>query len=131
MTNTTPPPLPTCWAIVSGEYSDYKVHAIFSTEKQAYEEMDSWGGEYVQEFPFNDFLPKPPKGMKAWGVVRPPNPNSEIHASDGWGAEYIRKHGDDVVAMCRTHLWARDKEHAIKIASERFFQYDAQQAGIA
>lgn len=135
MTDITPPTL--AWAIVSGEYSDYKVHAIFSTEEQAHEQMDLWGGDEVQEFPFDDFLPKPPEGMKAWKVLRVlRDRNEEALVCISSTAEDIRKYGnkvnnDNFIWSHRTCLWARDEQHAIKIASERFFQYDAQQAGIA
>lgn len=119
----------TCWGIVQGDYSDYRVLAIFSTKEQATEQLEAWGGEDVEEFQFNDFLPKPPKGMTNYSAYRRKG-NITIYRS--WSTENLKEHGDAVVEQgTRTYLWARNEEHAIKIAAERFAQYDARKAGIA
>ena len=119
----------TCWGIVKGEYSDYMVLAIFSTEEQARDQLEAWGGEDVEEFPFDDFQPKRPKGMENYAVYRS---RGEITAYQTDSMMSIREFGDAVVGGGQvTHLWARNDEHAIKIAAERFAQYDARKAGIA
>jgi hypothetical protein len=119
----------TCWGIVKGEYSDYKVLAIFSTEEKARDQLETWGGEDVEEFPFDDFQPKRPKGMENYAVYRSRGEITAYRNSDSM--MHLRKHGDAVVYGQVTYLWARNEEHAIKIAAERFARYDARKAGIA
>lgn len=119
----------TCWGIVGGEYPDCKILAIFSTEEKARDQLEAWGGDDVEEFPFDDFQPKPPRGMTAYNVSRW---KKKIKAYPTRSTMYLREFGDAVTnGGVSTHLWARNEEHAIKIAAERFAQYDAREAGIA
>ena len=118
----------TCWAITEGEYSDYRILAVFSSEQAAREQLAAWGGDEVEELPFDDFIPKPPAGMNPYVVCRW---DGKLDANLTY-AKHLRNYGTtDVFKGCRTYLWAKDTSHAIKIAAERFAKYDAIKAGIA
>jgi hypothetical protein len=134
--------MPTCYAITRGDYSDYRVCAVFTTHELAESECFMYGSDAeVEAFPLDPILPKPPAGMYGFRCSE-----ERVYYSTGYGPavlEAYQENGCDIqtrnvgVVRGNSHgllsviLWARDKSHAIKIASEKFAQYRAIQAGVA
>jgi hypothetical protein len=129
----------TCYAITEGEYSDYKVLAVFSTKELAERELPKYGtARYpatVKEFPFDPEVPAPPAGMAGFycstgisgdvfAVARTPQ---EMAESKNVGAVKLAFVDKSYAVL----LWARDEDHAIKIAAEKFARQKAIDAGIA
>ena len=129
----------TCYAITEGEYSDYKVLAVFSTKELAERELPKYGTARcpveIEEFPF-DPVPAPPSGMtgfccgtdfdgSVFAVAEAPH---EMAKNGNIGD--VRPAGFRKKEYC-VALWARNKEHAIKIAAEKFAHQKAIDAGIA
>jgi len=125
----------TAYAIVSGEYSDYTVHSVFTTRELAEKQLFAYSGlgfvAEIEELPLNPEFPEPPQGMSTyscsrfkktgtiWALRRMPSDVTDFHSVCEYPA-----------AVC-VYVYARDENHAIKIAAERFARYDAEEAGIA
>ena len=133
--------MPTCYAITAGSYSDYRVCAVFTTRELAESECFMYGaGVEVEEFPLDPVLPKPPAGMHGFFCFE--KYDTDAMTKDTTAIDAYRKHGRDMpesnvglvwtdsLDFLAVNLWARDKSHAIKIASEKFAQYRAIQAGV-
>ena len=129
----------TCYAITEGEYSDYRVLAVFSTKELAEKELPKYGGDAeIEEFPFDPEIPEPPTGMTGYRCYSSSDGSaSAFFLSLPQMAEYasMGKLGDvqaDPRGRCYiVIIWARDKDHAIKIAAEKFARQKAIDAGIA
>ena len=141
-----PEPSTVCYAISSGEYSDYKINAVFSSREKAEAKLSLFEDSRIQEFPFDPEIAEAPAGMSPFvcyshkflcgpglhslGEYRP-----GIYACQTDWQEVVRR-GDEVFPFATppgasTHVWAKDESHAIKIAAERFAHHDAIKAGIA
>ena len=126
-----------CWALTQGEFSDYRVLAVFSDEETARSQMSRWGADHVEELPFNCTIPQPPANMFAHCAVRNKK-TMDIVISKYRPCDWeVVTRGDEVyvfsglVETYETYMYARDEDHAMKIAAERFALYDAKEAGIA
>ena len=127
--------MPTCYAITAGSYSDYHVCAVFTTRELAESECFMYGAEAkVEDFPLDPVLPKPPEGMKGFSCYED-TPAGVINVYEEDGCAMYVEAIDAVKPVypngLSTLLWAREESHAIKIASEKFAQYRAIQAGVA
>jgi hypothetical protein len=142
--------MPTCYAITAGSYSDYHVCAVFTTRELAESECFMYGAEAkVEDFPLDPVFPKPPAGMVGCvfqgfrcyesghdtedGMILT-YPVSIAYMNEEYIGEVETTHSwrADKQSKCLgVHVWARDRSHAIKIASEKFAQYRAIQAGVA
>jgi hypothetical protein len=126
----------TCYAIACGEYSDYGVCAVFTTKAAAEAALpaylDDSGRHYcrIEEFPLDPTIPLPPLGESAFYVARQRGEPFRVIIC---APIDVKEEGPLKVLPWGlvAHVFARDKDHAIKIASERFAQYDAQQVGIS
>lgn len=129
-----------CYAISSGSYSDYKVRAVFSSKEKAEAKLNLFADGSIEEFPFDLEIAETPAGMSPFVCYS--------HKWDSAAGEYVLclqvcptdydnvvRAGNKVSAYgiigITTHVWAKDKDHAIKIAAERFAYHDAIKAGIA
>lgn len=125
-----------CWALTQGMYSDYRVLAVFSDEETARSQMNRWDADDVEELPFNCTIPEPPANMFAHCAVRNQK-RMVIIISKYRPCDYeVAERGDKVyynthTFTAETYMYARDEDHAMKIAAERFALYDAKEAGIA
>lgn len=121
----------TVWTIESGEYSDYRVWAVYSTKKQATDVLDACGVEWADG---------PEGGYNTRVVERPLNPKTELTQLqyDLWSVRMSRdgtvdrleKRPVDVEDIYGSDLgvWfereiignvvARSSKHAVKIANE-------------
>lgn len=132
----------TIYLITEGSYSDYHVVAAYSTQELAEETQKHRPGSVIEEYKLDEPLTEHPPGHYAWIVNI--NPDDEKIVSsyqtstsiyfeptetyyDG-GKTYRNKkvYPPSYCVQC----WARDKEHAEKIALDKFYQFKAQQAGL-
>ena len=112
----------TIYLVSDGEYSDYSILGLYSTKEKAEEARALYAAERIEEWEV-DVLPPHPPGELRWivhvhdsGDVVSVEPQT---AEDKYVAfESFRKYWEPKDARILT-LWARDKEHAIKIASEK------------
>jgi hypothetical protein len=131
----------TCYAITEGEYSDYKVLAVFSTKELAEKELPNYSIVLypakieIEEFPFDPEVPTPPPGMA--GFCCGTSISGDVFASARTPHEMAKCEnvGEVKTGLFRKDyivlLWARDKEHAIKIAVQKFARQKAIDSGIA
>ena len=135
-----PEPSTVCYAISSGSYSDYKINAVFSSKEKAEAKLNFFADGKIEEFPFDPEMAEAPAGMLPFACYS--------HKWDSATCEYVpclRAFSVDYDSVVRagnkvsawvgtasiTYVWAKDRDHAIKIAAERFAHHDAIKAGIA
>ena len=135
----------TCYAITRGEYSDYTVLAVFTTRELAEAELPKYHGSerdtaQIEELPLNPEIPGPPPGMQGFscgdtddGTICANRVScDEMPAADQIGV--LKRHVVEKPwfrAWHNLHVWARDEDHAIKIAAEKIAHQRAIDAGIA
>jgi hypothetical protein len=135
----------TCYAITRGECSDYTVLAVFTTPELAEAELPKYHGSerdtaQIEELPLNPEIPGPPPGMQGFfctenddGSIRARRaPCDEMPAADQIGVLNRNAATEPWFrAWCNMYVWARDEDHAIKIAAEKIAHQRAIDAGIA
>jgi hypothetical protein len=117
----------TIYLVSDGEYSDYSVYGLYSTLEKAKQAQELYAANYIEEFEL-DHLPPHPPGELLWCV----------HMKDNGGVQLIERETapeqfepsciynnllDGYYPDLRTignilRIWARDQDHAIKIAGE-------------
>lgn len=122
--------------LFTGEYSDRYAVGVYSTRELAEEAQELIPDSDIEEMELDVKYDIPP-GCRAWrvdlheGVVNncfqlmPIDFDSEFEVSYKPGSRHQNKE------IYITNCWARDKEHAGKIAIDRYYKYKAIQAGIA
>ena len=131
-----------CYAISTGEYSDYRVCAIFTTPEKAEAALGAYGADAgIEEFRLDPAIPEWSAGRRLYrcsksldsGQVYAFSSNlSDFTLYDSSApdyASYFEPHPAGVSS--RVYVYARDREHAVKIAAEKFAKAEAIQAGIA
>lgn len=127
----------TIYILTRGEYSDYHIIGAYSTLELAEKARFVYPGSSIEEYKL-DYVPDHPPGMTAWGV-NIYNENTDtmyIGQTSPYdvGEENIPSE-KEYSPFGKTHYsvlcWAVDKEHAKKIALDKFYQHQAQKAGIA
>lgn len=132
MSDQRSPEAKTIWAVCSGQYSDYGVNAIFTTKEGAEEyarrcnflsgNQRTWDRYEVEEFPLDPELP--PDGKLSWTVYIHRNGDIQqvvqntynIHEQRVWDIQpcpRLPSGGWSVTG------YAKDEDHAIKIAGEK------------
>jgi len=123
------------WLVSVGEYSDYRVLYIFDENHriEAAEAAELIGGRMEEDaFELNSFLPdKPPAGMRFFVVEMNKSGHAEFSqrfllTDEGKLREtkyFVRTHKTDPIKRksywrLYVYLYARDKQHAVKIANE-------------
>ena len=119
--------MPTCWIIEQGSYSDYRVIGIYSTKENAehalaYIKKDPHGEEpYIDERHLDPAITELNEGLIQFSIRMLFNGEVTINLRRDLESKDITwKDG-----ACY-NIWARDRDHAIKIAAERFAQYSAE-----
>ena len=123
----------TVYILTEGDYSDYRIVATFSTKKLAEEAKNHCPNSVIEEYELDALeIPEHPPGRTAWSV----HINAKInaihwtHQCDSLGGyfepkekyyEYAEHNGE--LNTFIVHCWARDKEHAEKIALDKFYQW--------
>lgn len=123
------------WLVSHGDYSEYTIDGVFDTEEKAKAFASYWDGvkgesEYapcyeVEEMALNPGIPQIRKGYKLF-LVRMGRDGDTL---DVYVCNFV---GDDVSEIFRedwrgsshllTYCWAKDEQHAVKIANERRVQ---------
>lgn len=129
----------TIYVLTEGSYSDYHIIGVYSTEELAKEAKEfAYPYADIEEYSLNQ-IPEHPPGMKAWhvricnGVLESANQTS-INYFDVGEHEYIHevtKYNPERKVFFDVCCWAVDKEHAEKIALDKYYQHQAQKSGIA
>ena len=112
--------------------------AVFSTRELAEKALPKYGGDAeIEEFRFDPEIPDTPAGMTGFscylysdGSVAAYCAITPEMAERAWANPLV----DSLPLIAGTrcvYVWARDKDHAIKIASEKFARLKAIDAGIA
>ena len=131
-----------CYAISTGEYSDYQVCAIFTTREKAEAAKGPYGVDaQIEEFRLDPVIPEWQAGRRLYhcckcsvsGQVFVFSSNlsdSTFHESLTFNyASYFEPYPRG--KSSQVYVFARDREHAVKIAAEKFAKAEAIQAGIA
>lgn len=107
----------TLYVLTSGEYSSYHINGIFSTlEKAEYAKRLLCACD-IEEWELDE-LPDHPPGLLHFWVRMDMDGNNLCYGQDAnfsapdWEPGRYRKY----IAF---HMWAKDQQHAIKIANER------------
>ena len=124
----------TCYAISSGSYSSYSVIAIFTTKELAEAELPNYEGGDIEEFPLDPTVPDQYTGLTGffcWECS-----DLSVWATSQCPAKMLQRNDVGLVdrrgnGLCQIHVWARDKDHAIKVAADKFAHQRAIDAGIA
>jgi hypothetical protein len=116
----------TIYLVSDGEYSDYTVLGLYSTKEKAEEARALYAANYIEEFEL-DYLPPHPPGELLWRVYMLDN-GDVTDVNQGSPSEKFVPFESNRFFLTSDYpktvgrmlaLWARDKEHAIKIASEK------------
>lgn len=65
------------WAVVEGDYSDYRVHVLFTSEALAKAHVKAGGGDSVEEFVLYD---KPPRRVAVYSIDARIWPDGQVTA---------------------------------------------------
>jgi hypothetical protein len=122
--------------LFTGEYSDRYAVGAYTTRELAEEAQKVVPDSDIEEMELDVKYDVPP-GCRAWCVhlhdgvvecgfqVMPVDFNSEFEVFHEPSKKFIN------TEIYITYCWARDREHAEKIAIDRYYKYKAIQAGIA
>jgi hypothetical protein len=125
----------TIYVLTEGSYSDYHIVGVYSTKELAQEAESLYSDSMIEEYSL-DYIPEHPPGMSAWFVrisngklddlyTNQVNPfNVTVPSED----EYKYYNGETGYFV---YCWAVDKEHAEKIALDKYYQHQAIKAGVA
>lgn len=119
------------YIVTQGTYSDYHIVGVFITQEHAQALVDLYPATLerekmdIEEWPLED-TPPTPVGMAAYSVsMEATGAASRVERSVNqiWAAQnahtLVYNNGRERVPWMVTHMFARDDEHAIKIANER------------
>lgn len=126
----------TIYILTEGDYSDYHVIGVYSTKELAEKAQFVYEDSQIEEYALDD-VPDYPPGMKGWYVnIDDAKPDelysyqvSPDYATIPSESEY-NYHYNKQTGYC-VYCWAVDQEHAEKIALDKYYQHQAQKAGIA
>lgn len=118
----------TIYIVTSGCYSDYGINGVFSTEKNAENFILAFNidDSRIEEYELDEFIDviEQHKGMKYYEVVMYKNGvtascrtcryNKENQATEIYDTYYADKR-----SVMIAYAWAKDEQHAVKIANER------------
>ena len=110
------------YMVTDGSYSDYRVLGIYSTKAKAEKAKVLFNADNDVDPVELDATPEVPPGMLKWVVEMDRNgnvkdvsrENCEYHSSSA----AVWKPFDKDVMYLRAAIWAKDEEHAVKIANE-------------
>ena len=123
----------TVYILTEGSYSDYRIVATYSTRELAEEAQKHCPYSEIEEYDLDALVvPEHPPGHTAWSVTINAKTNT-IHwtnQQDSLGGYFepnekycegagVRGESNYFIVNC----WARDKEHAEKIALDKFYQW--------
>lgn len=127
------------YVITKGSYSDYHICAVTANKEKAKQLERLFSGicdqAYIEEYDTGEFsfIKKDEKCfdvLKIKGNIEVKETNLDLYEIDNEAkvSPYYRRR-EDILGI-KTIVIAKDEEHAIKIAQDRFAEYEAEQKGI-
>ena len=130
----------TIYILTEGSYSDYHIVAVYSSKELAEEAQKHCPSSIIEEYELDSLeIPEHPPGHTAWAVCI----NAKTNAIN-WTCQQTSLYGyfnvrEEYVKFpnslsrqydpaYRVDCWARDKEHADKIALDKFYQWKWEKA---
>jgi len=121
----------TVYVLTDGDYSDYHIVALYSTKELAEEAQKHCPGSQIEEYDLDvKEIPEHPPGHFAWSVNINAKTNTINHSVQQNSLErqfepeeHYWEFSDNATATFQVRCWARDKEHAEKIALDKFYQW--------
>jgi uncharacterized protein (TIGR02996 family) len=114
----------TVYLVSRGEYSDYRVTGVFSSETDAVRVMEACGGveEFndLEEFTLDEGADPAARGLKSFGVAMDADGNNaKVSASQDMTESVHLSSPIYPPRYFSADVWARDEAHALKIANEK------------
>jgi hypothetical protein len=111
------------YVVTEGDYSDYHIVAVYETQADADYHREHIGGDSVEEHELNPYREQIAGGLARYRVTMLRGGDTiEVGTnwgdSEGAGGEILWSPYKPVVRGV-FRVWARDEQHAIKIANER------------
>jgi hypothetical protein len=112
------------YMVSRGSYSDYRILGIYSTQEKADRALEVYAADEIEEVEL-DAIPETPPGMLAWWVDMTEagdikqgphrrDPLDDVHTSWRMALGYA-----DVPPRAFFDVWARDADHAAKVAADK------------
>src|SRR5688572_12030735 len=119
------------WVVEEGEYSDYSVVGVFSSEANAQKVADLTGGQ-MAEWPLDPGISELNQGLNVFSVFMRKDgtvERCEPLETDSYSLSTVGIHiwrrsqapayrGQNALDVMDAKVWAKDKIHAIKITNE-------------
>lgn len=103
----------TVWVVEDGDYSDYRVTGVFTSEENADLISDKFGGR-VSEWNLDPCVDDINAGRKVFDVFMEKDGTvNKVNVSDDFVIGVVSRF------QGWFQMWARDKKHAVKIANEQ------------
>lgn len=125
------------WIVTEGEYSDYHIERVFLNKDhaEAYAEVRRTGGHHYSDdsVKVEEWVVNADRNLTALWYVNEYRGELDAETVDeSWDVPSDVTSVDDFFSTnLRTYVYAPSREHAIKVAAERFAQHRAMEAGIA
>lgn len=112
------------WVVEKGDYSDYRVVGVFTSEEKAKQICDlinrdgHFDAATVAEWPLDQAVNEINQGLDYWAVEMNREGKVTYTNKIGWaGWEW----GTSINSRGRLHssVWAKDEQHAVKIVNEK------------
>lgn len=124
------------YIITKGDYSSYHICAV-STDKNKAETLrkafsDSWDEAQIETYESDEFLTEIENGFKLYDCVMKEDGNMSITTFES-SIDYINSADFKVKKYekaYKVYVWAKDKEHARKIAADKIAEFKAKKEGI-
>ncbi len=113
----------TIYIVTSGSYSAYRINSVFSTRELAQAAADAYGDAEVEEYDLDPEVPNfAPKGCRAFTVQI--YGGGEVRYTEAIDSTSPIKDDPSFLSLGKEmiicfNIYARDKDHAVKIANER------------
>jgi hypothetical protein len=123
------------YVLTEGSYSDYHIVGVYSTKELAQESQSLYKDSQIEEYDL-DNIPEHPPGMKAWFVRIDDGKLDDTYTHqvspfyETIPREFEYEHPSGETSYF-VYCWAVDKDHAEKIALDKYYQHRATKAGIA
>jgi hypothetical protein len=121
----------TVYVLTDGDYSDYHIVALYSTKELAEEAQKHCPCSRIEEYDLDALeIPEHPPGHYAWVVpinakTNTINCSGQLNTLQSQFEPGEHYYSNDNVpdGILLVKCWARDKEHAEKIALDKFYQW--------
>ena len=132
----------TVYVITKGDYSDYHVCAVATDKKKAkilkkaFDDKDGWREARIETYETDEFITEIESGLKLFDCsMKDGDLSVTTWMTDldyiGSSDFKVRKHKERFnTSTYAVYVWAKDEDHARKIAADKIAEYKAKEAGI-